>query len=270
MLKKLIKKHIENTIPKNEKVAVMFSGGLDSLSVLLSALELGYEVKLYTFHLKGVISKDLETARKVSKHYKLELHEVEISDNLDLLIDDLKYLIKTHDLKKKTQFQVMHPMKHLCEAIKEDYVLSGLEADTLYGNTRSMRKTIACESEFKNIRSKYIHDENNASYSFIRNELENNNKTFVAPYKQSSEIINYFLSLESKDLCFGKQKKQTYEAFKTEIDNLSLYRRSSNMQINSGIREFHDLLLQTDLNQKNFKSVIGVYNQLIKIVKGEL
>ena len=123
MLKKLIKKHIENTIPKNEKVAVMFSGGLDSLSVLLSALELGYEVKLYTFHLKGVISKDLETARKVSKHYKLELHEVEISDNLDLLIDDLKYLIKTHDLKKKTQFQVMHPMKHLCEAIKEDYVL---------------------------------------------------------------------------------------------------------------------------------------------------
>ena len=42
------------------------------------------------------------------------------------------------------------------------------------------------------------------------------------------------------------------------------------MQINSGIREFHDLLLQTDLNQKNFKSVIGVYNQLIKIVKGEL
>ena len=60
MLKKLIKKHIENTIPKNEKVAVMFSGGLDSLSVLLSALELGYEVKLYTFHLKGVISKDLE------------------------------------------------------------------------------------------------------------------------------------------------------------------------------------------------------------------
>ena len=164
----------------------------------------------------------------------------------------------------------MHPMKHLCEAIKEDYVLSGLEADTLYGNTRSMRKTIACESEFKNIRSKYIHDENNASYSFIRNELENNNKTFVAPYKQSSEIINYFLSLESKDLCFGKQKKQTYEAFKTEIDNLSLYRRSSNMQINSGIREFHDLLLQTDLNQKNFKSVIGVYNQLIKIVKGEL
>ena len=76
--------------------------------------------------------------------------------------------------------------------------------------------------------------------------------------------------MESKDLCFGKQKKQTYEAFKTEIDNLSLYRRSSNMQINSGIREFHDLLLQTDLNQKNFKSVIGVYNQLIKIVKGEL
>ena len=78
MLKKLIKKHIENTIPKNEKVAVMFSGGLDSLSVLLSALELGYEVKLYTFHLKGVISKDLETARKVSKYYNLKLQEVTI------------------------------------------------------------------------------------------------------------------------------------------------------------------------------------------------
>ena len=270
MLKELIKKHIEDNIPKNEKVAVMFSGGLDSLSVLLSAVELGYDVKLYTFHLEGIISKDLETARKVSKYYNLKLQEVTIPADVDLLISDLTELIKKHDLKKKTQFQVMHPMKYLCNAIEENYVLSGLEADTLYGNTRSMRKTIACESEFKNIRHKYIYDEDNASYSFIKNELKSNNKTFIAPYKQSSEIINYFLNLESKDLCFGKQKKQTYEAFKTEIDNLSLYRRSSNMQINSGIREFHDLLLQTNLNQKNFKSVVGVYNQLIKIVKGEL
>ena len=216
---------------------------------------------------KNLDKKEIIRLSNIGENYFYELTKGIGIYNLAV---DEKYLIKTHDLKKKTQFQVMHPMKHLCEAIKEDYVLSGLEADTLYGNTRSMRKTITCESEFKNIRSKYIHDENNASYSFIRNELENNNKTFVAPYKQSSEIINYFLSLESKDLCFGKQKKQTYEAFKTEIDNLSLYRRSSNMQINSGIREFHDLLLQTDLNQKNFKSVIGVYNQLIKIVKGEL
>lgn len=63
------------------------------------------------------------------------------------------------------------------------------------------------------------------------------------------------------------KKKQTYNAFKEEIDKLHLYRRNSSMQINSGIRELHDELLKTDWNTKGFKSVVGVYNQIIKYVK---
>lgn len=267
MLKTLLKNHIKTNIPENEKVAIMFSGGMDSLSVLLSALELGYDVKLYTFCREGLLSKDLESARFISDKYKLELEEVYISNDLNILISDLKYLVEKHDLNKKTQFQVMHSMKRVCDSIDEKYVLSGLGADTLYGNMRSIRKVLPCENEFRNIRSKLINDPKSDSFIFVKNELESLGKIFVAPYRQSTEIIDYFLNLTIKDLCYGKQKRQTYEAFKSEIERLNLYRRSSSMQINSGIRELHDKLLLTDLNNKNFKSVTGIYNNIIREVK---
>lgn len=267
MLKQLIKKHISNTIPQNEKVAVMFSGGLDSLSVLFSLIELGYDVKLYTFYREGVLSDDLKISRKVASNLNLELEEIEISNDLDKLVDDLKLLIKKHDLKKKTQFQVMHPMVYVCNAITEKFVVSGLAADTLYGTARSMLKFASNEVQFREKREELIYKEESDSYKFIKDELTSLNKIFIVPYKESKEIIDYFLKLTPKDLYSGKQKKQTYNAFKEEIDKLHLYRRNSSMQINSGIRELHDELLKTNWNTKGFKSVVGVYNQIIKYVK---
>ena len=157
MLKQLIKKHISNTIPQNEKVAVMFSGGLDSLSVLFSLIELGYDVKLYTFYREGVLSDDLKISRKVASNLNLELEEIEISNDLDKLVDDLKLLIKKHDLKKKTQFQVMHPMVYVCNAITEKFVVSGLAADTLYGTARSMLKFASNEVQFREKREELIY-----------------------------------------------------------------------------------------------------------------
>ena len=89
-------------------------------------------------------------------------------------------------------------------------------------------------------------------------------KVCVSPYKQSEDIINYFLQLPVSEIRYGKQKKQTYEAFKQEIDELSLYRRNSSMQVNSGIREFHDELLKSEYNTGNYKSVVGIYNTFIR------
>ncbi|MGL6100655.1 MAG: hypothetical protein ACRC0G_13630, partial [Fusobacteriaceae bacterium] len=73
-----------------------------------------------------------------------------------------------------------------------------------------------------------------------------------------------------KELHNRRQKSLTYESYKKEIDHLSAYRRSSNMQINSGIRDFHDELLFSRYNfDKKYTSVTGVYNRIIKEKKQE-
>lgn len=269
MLKGLLKEYIATNVPKEEEIAILFSGGLDSLSILLSCLELGYKPSLYTFYLEGNISRDLEMSRKVAQHYGLQLTEVVIKHDLELMVCQVKSLIKEFNLVKKTQIQVMHPLSQVIPAIREQYVLTGLEADTLYGNTRSMRKQINDAKTFYQVRLNAINDDKNASYIFIKSLIENMGKQFVAPYKESKDIINYFLKLDVNEIRYGKQKRQTYEAFKTEIDELNLYRRSSNMQVNSGIREFHDELLASKYNTHGSKSVIGIYNQFIKEIENE-
>lgn len=269
MLKELLKEYVQERIPKNADVGVLFSGGLDSISVLLTALELGYVPTLYTFYLEGYVSKDLETSRRVAQHYNLPLVEVEIKKDVDVMVEQVKSIIKRFSLNKKTQIQVVHPMSNVVPCIKEQYILTGLEADTLYGNSRNMRKLVNDVDEFYNVRLRAIQDPKNASYQFIKQLVEEEGKELIAPYKESQSIIDYFLNLPVNEIRYGKQKRQTYEAFRDEIDELKLYRRSSNMQVNSGIREFHDELLTSQYNTVQAKSVIAIYNRFIKETKGE-
>ena len=263
MLKKLLKQYIVDNVPQ-EEVAILFSGGLDSLSILLTLLDLGYKPTLYTFYLEGLISKDLELSRRISQHHNVPLVEVEIKKDIELMVSQSKALIKKYGLTKKTQIQVMHPLSNVFPLIKEDYVFTGIGADTLYGSARKFKKLIHDEQAFYNARVEAIRKPESASYIYIKNAIEEMGKVCVSPYKQSEDIINYFLQLPVSEIRYGKQKKQTYEAFKQEIDELSLYRRNSSMQVNSGIREFHDELLKSEYNTGNYKSVVGIYNTFIR------
>ena len=125
MLKKLLKQYIVDNVPQ-EEVAILFSGGLDSLSILLSLLDLGYKPTLYTFYLEGLISKDLELSRRISQHYNVPLVEVEIKRDIELMVSQSKALIKKYGLTKKTQIQVMHPLSNVFPLIKENYVFTGI------------------------------------------------------------------------------------------------------------------------------------------------
>ena len=139
MLKKLLKQYIVDNVPQ-EEVAILFSGGLDSLSILLTLLDLGYKPTLYTFYLEGLISKDLELSRRISQHHNVPLVEVEIKKDIELMVSQSKALIKKYGLTKKTQIQVMHPLSNVFPLIKEDYVFTGIGADTLYGSARKFKK----------------------------------------------------------------------------------------------------------------------------------
>ena len=50
MIKKLLEDHIKNNVPDSE-VAVLLSGGVDSLSVALAAHHAGKKVHAYSFYI---------------------------------------------------------------------------------------------------------------------------------------------------------------------------------------------------------------------------
>ena len=67
MIKQLLENHISKNIPSDESVALLLSGGVDSLCVATAAHDLGYKVVAYSFHLEDDVSYDYEKAKEVSE-----------------------------------------------------------------------------------------------------------------------------------------------------------------------------------------------------------
>ena len=107
-----------------------------------------------------------------------------------------------------------------------------------------------------------------SSYIYIKQLCEAYGKKFVAPYKQSKDLSSYILNKDVKELHSPKQKNVMYISYKNELDKYKLYRRNSNLQVNSGLREWHDTLLNSELNKNGYKSVVGIYNTIFKYFFG--
>ena len=261
MLREMINKYLDDNIDNYEDVALLFSGGMDSLSLLISCIDLGIKPHLYTFYLDNYVSEDIKASREIANIFNLKLTEIKINTSQDRLIKDVKYIIKKFGVTKKTAIQCIHPFIYVIPEIKEKYVLSGLCADDLYGTPRSMAKLCDDVEKFNELRLKKLKDETSSSYSYIRDMLHEANKIFIAPYKTCEEISCYMMKLSYKDMNRPKQKNIMYEDYKDVLDKYKLYRRNSNLQCNSKIREWHDLLLESEENINNNKSVTGIYNR---------
>lgn len=267
MLKNMINKYLLEQDIRTEKVALLFSSGMDSLSILLSCLEVGIKPRLYTFYLDNHESDDVKRSREVAEILNLDLTEIRIDTNKVNLESDIGLIIKTFKTKRKTAIQCIHPFLYVIPKIKEKYILTGLCADDLYGTSRSMAKLGNDYKKFDEIRLKRRNDQTASSYCYIKKIANDNKKILLVPYKENEEIISYMLGLNYKEMNSPKQKNIMYDDYKDILEEYKLYRRNSNLQCDSKIREWHDTLLENkNINLKNNKSVVAIYNNIYKEV----
>jgi asparagine synthetase B (glutamine-hydrolysing) len=268
-LRRLINKHLEGCIEAKDDVAILFSGGMDSLTVLLSCLDVGITPVLYTFYLKSYESEDIKSSRRISDIFGVKLVEVCIDDSdTSILIKDVASIIKRFEVHLKTAVQCIYPFLYVMPAIKEKYVLTGLFADDLYGTFRGMAQLSKDFKAFCDLREELIADLNISWYKQIKELAESYNKTFIAPYRDSEDIINFFRPLSYKEMNSPKLKYTAYISYRDEIDRYRLYRRNSGLQCNSMIREWHDTLLETGLNRNNYKVIAPIYKYIYDLIEG--
>ncbi|SME47311.1 Asparagine synthase [Bacillus cereus] len=271
MLKQYINEYLEETIYNKNSVALLFSGGMDSLSLLLSCLEIGIRPTLYTFYLKSYTSSDIECSRRIADIFNLKLTEIPIEDvSITQLEADVRYIIETFNVKKKTAIQCIYPFLYTAPRITEKYVLTGICADLLYGTPRSMAKHAKDLSQFNEIRDKRMKDDSTSSYKQIKQLLKMHDKELIAPYKDCIPLKNYLRGMTFKEMNSPKQKLPAYLSYKEAIEKYNLYRRNESYQIASRIREWHDSLLTTHLNSNNqFQTIVSLYNYLYKEIHGD-
>jgi DNA-cytosine methyltransferase len=118
----------------HQTIALMLSGGLDSLVTGIVCHEVGKKVVTYTYELDGIPSAERPIAEALARYmgWHLRIVRVPTSD----LASAFRHLAIEHRCAKKTQFEVTHPIAHLIAEVAETEIFTGWNFDDHFGNTR--------------------------------------------------------------------------------------------------------------------------------------
>jgi asparagine synthetase B (glutamine-hydrolysing) len=242
---------------KDKNVAVLLSGGVDSLSVAFAANRLNKNITAYTFHLKNQLSYDAEKAIEVSSIFNWPIKVIEIpTDNLEKDFSTL-----TNEIKciKKTHYECCFPFLYIYPQIKEREVLSGWAADGYYGISKKaiLHYTKGKpKSKFDEFRDIYFSDNNRAGYIWHKRIADKYNKQFITPYLNNS-IKEFFYNKDWYDLNAPFQKHHVVTAF-DEFKKFT-FKKHINLQLGSGVDKlFESLLSNRKINFKNRKRIMDI------------
>lgn len=246
-------------IPDNE-VAILLSSGIDSSSVLFALLEAKKKVTAYTFCLDDRVSRDLKYAELTAKEFDVPFIKIILPTNIHTLKEDLVDLVR-YGARSKTDFECGWPMLYAYSTIKEKNIFSGFGAD---GHFCISKKGMI---HFKN-RIDEFRDNLWNKKTYVQKHMHENlckvyKKNFIAPYL-SQNMYEIFKGTSWEQVNRPHQKQPIRDSFAEEFSRIKIFQHQNLQKGDSGISEHFEKLLHTELNIKNYKSVVGVYNYLVK------
>ena len=192
MINKLIQENLEKNIPEKD-VAILLSGGVDSLSVAFACQNIGKNITAYSFKIKDVDNYDYNMAKEVSKIFNWPFISYEI-EKQNLKTDFFK--LKELGCYKKTHYECMYPFLHLIPKIEQKYIATGWAADGYYGvSKRCMIHFRHTKELFDKFRDDYFLPHKTAGFFLLEKLINNNNKKLIAPYL-SNEIKELWIFAE--------------------------------------------------------------------------
>ncbi len=119
---------------RDNRVGLLLSAGIDSVSTGIVCQEIGKEVHAYTYELQGYRSREREKVEVIARHFGWRLDVVTVPTHNQAA--GFKRLAIQSGCKKKVQFEVTLPLLSVIPEIEEREVWTGFNADDHYGNTR--------------------------------------------------------------------------------------------------------------------------------------
>jgi asparagine synthetase B (glutamine-hydrolysing) len=248
-----------NKIP-DEEVALLLSGGIDSNSLMFALLEAGKKVKAYTFVLEDKMSRDYIHAKINAHMFGIE-HCV-----IDLPIDQERLMADIHNLvymgaRTKTDFECGWPMIYAYQQIKEKTIVSGIGADDYFCLTKKgMIHYRDRMDEFRKIQFSKPNNCQKQIHDWLCNAYQ---KNFVTPYLVQ-DMQDYFVGKTWDELNRPHQKQTILDAFPDQFKAIRVFKHQDFQKGDSGISDLFHELVESEYNTGNHKSVVGIFNRLIK------
>tara|TARA_R110000737_G_scaffold176864_2_gene201780 strand:- start:27 stop:812 length:786 start_codon:yes stop_codon:yes gene_type:complete len=261
MINKIIEEVINNKV-NSKNVAILLSGGVDSISVAFACDNLKKKISAHSFKINNIKNYDSEMAEIISKKFNwlFHLHEID-KKNLEKDFHKLKEL----GCYKKTHFECIYPFLHLFQKIKEKYIITGWAADGYYGISKSaMINFREPKKKFDYFRNKYFMEHNRAGFFLLKKLSKLHNKILVAPYL-SEEVKEFFYKKDWHELNKPFQKHHVRKSF-NQFEKLPFIKKHINLQIGSGINKLFETLIDNKkINFKKRKRVMDICRDWSKI-----
>lgn len=243
---------------ESDNVAVLLSAGIDSASCMFALLETNKQIRAYSFVLDGRMSTDYLGAFTNAKKFGVPFHSVLLPSDVGTLQNDI---LRLHTLgaRLKTEYECMWPMLYAYDAITEDAIFSGLGADGHF--CLSKKGMIHYRDDIDAFR-KGLYDNPKYAQAELHQALasQHNKKTYI-PYLVDA-MKKEFLGTTWNEVNRPRQKQPILNAFPDEF-RLIKVRPHTNFHLgDSGISNHFKLLLNTDWNTNNHKSVVGIFNDV--------
>lgn len=244
-------------------VAVLLSGGIDSIAVLHACLAADLEPVAYSFHVDGVESTDHRLAQHNAKVLGVPFHSIVLSDAVREIRRYVKYAIRVCGLRGKSDIEVCWPMLTAMKRIEEMVILSGIGSDTYFVTSKKG------QMHLRDMVDRYrAHNwrKPNAQRALFKKFCAERGKIYHSPY-ESPRFWAEVHDATDYDALHGPEKRLLREAF-PEFMTKCKVKNHTNLQLgDSGIAKQFELLLDIpSFNPNGGKSVVSVYNHLAKSV----
>ncbi len=259
---------VESVRPAVAARAVLcLSGGLDSVALLAAMRRLGARPRCYVFHLSGVRSADAVAAYRVARAFGLTIERVPIPRSDADLVRDVRRLVALVG-PRKTAVQCAHGMLYVGAAIGQLAVGSASRTAVVGtgGIVEDNRKLHVLLMEGEDVARRYREeklvrwDRQVGSGTWAMHEIL---RAFgvgtFEPYAEEP-VRSVGLAIDVREVNRPRAKALAVRAF-PEIE--PFWRPRSSAQVGSGIREYHERLLELpEMNRRGLRAVVGVYNDV--------
>ncbi len=242
-----------------DTVAVSLSSGVDSHAVLFACIEAGLNPVAYSFALEGHDSTDVKVAEHTCKTLGVPFTRIDLPTSKEHLYEYLRYAIGELGLSGKADIECCWPMTYAFKEVTKPVILTGIGADDYFATTK--KGTMHLREHLDRYRAHTWRQEKNQRRVF-KQETMKLGKFYHSPY-DSTRFWAEVHDATDWDTVNKPEKSLLRHAF-PELAAKCTIKRHTDLQLgDSGIAQhFADTLLNSELNTKSFKSVVGIYNGL--------
>lgn len=253
-IKDILKKNIEEK--GVDDIALFLSGGMDSILLFVSLIELKKNFTVYSFTREGHESSDFKRAKTLAYHFNIPFIRIELKmDDREYLLSQLRILKYSYGCKKKTEFECCFPFLEAAPLVTQPYVLTGHGSDQNF----CIAKSAMLHWRDKIDEYRFNAHKNPLQYKILY-KIFSGFGSILLPYPYQCKEMNEWFTGKSWHECNSpKQKQLLLNEFKDIHLPIEIEKHSNLQMGDSGIRDTFEAKL---LEGTKFKNTIAIYNRI--------